>query len=116
MGSKPPAGQTATPHNGTPVIVQTPAGTRGGTTTGTEATHHLVVHEPPAQKPVTSGHHANPAAEYNLEFIEPGIQNHKVEVYRSKDAQQTVYNDTIPQDHGDFHLVVVGTRNPDYIH
>jgi hypothetical protein len=37
-------------------------------------------------------------------------------VYRSKDAQQTVYNDTIPQDHGDFHLVVVGTRNPDYIH
>jgi len=37
-------------------------------------------------------------------------------VYRSKDAQQTVYNDTIPQDHGDFHLVVVGIRNPDYSH
>ena len=114
-GSRPPAGQTPTPHNGTPVIVQTPAGIGTVKTPGT-ATHHLVVHEPPAQKRVTSGHHANPAAEYNLEFIEPGIQNHKVEVYRSKDAQETVYNDTIPQDHGDFHLVVVGTRNPDYIH
>ena len=114
---KPPAGQTTTPHNGTPVIVQTPAGTSGGNTPGASAaTHQLVVHEPPAQKPVASGHHANPAAEYNLEFIEPGIQNHKVEVYRSKDAQQAVYNDTIPQDHGDFHLVVVGIRNPDYIH
>ena len=114
---KPPAGQTTTPHNGTPVIVQTPAGTSGGNTPGASAaTHQLVVHEPPAQKPVTSGHHANPAAEYNLEFIEPGIQNHKVEVYRSKDARETVYNDTIPQDHGDFHLVVVGIRNPDYIH
>jgi hypothetical protein len=116
-GLKPPAGQTTTPHNGTPVIVQTPAGTGGGNTPGSsQATHQLVDHEPPAQKPVTSGHHANPAAEYNLEFIEPGIQNHKVEVYRSKDAQETVYNDTIPQDHGDFHLVVVGIRNPDYSH
>jgi hypothetical protein len=63
------------------------------------------MHEPPAQKRATSGHHANPAAEYNLEFIEPGIQDHKVEVYRSKDAQETVYNDTIPQDHGGFHKV-----------
>jgi hypothetical protein len=76
----------------------------------------LGMREPPAQRRATSGHHANPAAEYNLDFIEPGVKNHKVEVYRSKDAQQTVYNDTIPQDHGDFHLVVVGIRNPDYIH
>jgi len=56
------------------------------------------------------------ADSHGLEFIELGIQSRKVEVYRSKDAQETVYNDTIPQDHGDFHLVVVGTRNPDYIH
>ena len=98
-------------------MVQTPAGTGGGRTPGSsEATRHRVVHEPPAPKPVTSGHHAKPAAEYNLQLIEPGIQNHKVEVYRSKDAQETVYNGTIPQDHGDFHLIVVGIRNPDYSH
>jgi hypothetical protein len=116
-GSRAPAGQTPRPHNATPVIVQASAATQGAKTPGTSpATHQLVVHEPPAQKRVTSGHHANPAAEYDLEFIEPGIQNHKVEVYRSKDARETVYNDTIPQDHGDFHLVVVGIRNPDYIH
>jgi hypothetical protein len=69
----------------------------------------------PSGVPARSVPEAN-AESHGREFIELGIQNRKVEVYRSKDAQQTVYNDTIPQGHGDFHLVVVGTRNPDYIH
>jgi hypothetical protein len=76
----------------------------------------LGMREPPAQGRATSGHHANSAAEYNLDFIEPGVKNHKVEVHRSKDARETVHNDTIPQDHGNFHPVAVGIRNPDYIH
>jgi hypothetical protein len=69
----------------------------------------------PSGVPARSVPEAN-AESHGREFIELGIQNRKVDVYRSKDAQQTVYNDTIPQGHGDFHLVVVGARNPDYIH
>jgi hypothetical protein len=87
------------------VIVQTPAGTGGAKTPGTNSETHQLVVQPPVQKRTTSGHHANLAAEYNLEFIEPGIQNHKVEVYRSTDVQETAYNDKIPQDHADSHKV-----------
>jgi hypothetical protein len=82
---------------------------------GKSPTHVLVVHEPPRERPVTSGDHAGPHP-YSLEFIEPGIQNHKVEVYRSKDAQQVTYRDINPQDAGGFHLKVIGTRNPEYIY
>ena len=105
---------------GMSVIVQgakTPAGTSGHKAPGTvDPTHQLVVHAPLQQKPVTSGHHGAMAGEYNLEFIEPGVQNHKVEVYRSKDAKQAVYDDVNPESGGDFHLTVVGIRNPDYSH
>lgn len=44
-----------------------------------KASHVLVIHQPPAQKPTTSGHYSGDEP-YSLEFIEPGIQNHKVEV------------------------------------
>jgi hypothetical protein len=77
--------------------------------------HQLVVHQPAAQTSATSGDHVGPQV-YNLEFIEPGIQNHKVEVYRSKDVQERIYQDTIPLDAGGFHLKVIGIRNPSYSH
>jgi len=78
------------------------------------ATHVLVVQEPPRERPVTSGDH--PVGQpYTLEFIEPGIQNHRVEVYRSKDAQQVTYRDSHPLDQGGFHLRVLGLRKPAYI-
>ena len=77
-------------------------------------THQLVLHQNPRPQPITSGHHTGPD-KYSLEFIEPGIQNHKVEVYRSRDAQQAVYKDTIPLDAGSYHLRVIGIRDPAYI-
>ncbi|MBS1144942.1 MAG: hypothetical protein H6R14_2348, partial [Proteobacteria bacterium] len=75
--------------------------------------HQLAIHEPNRPMPVTSGDHQG-AQVYSFEFIEPGIQNHKVEVYRSRDAQEVIYKDTIPMDAGGFHLRVIGIRNPDY--
>lgn len=86
-----------------------------GQSTGKPVQQQLAVHQPPSTRPVTSGDHAG-TSDYNLEFIEPGIQNHKVEVYRSKDMQERIYGDTIPMDAGGFHLRVVGIRNPDYSH
>jgi hypothetical protein len=77
------------------------------------ATHQLTVHEPHLPTPVTSGHYEGPQG-YNFEFIEPGIQNHKVEVYRGKDAQERIYRDTIPLDASGFNLTVLGIRNPSY--
>jgi hypothetical protein len=76
---------------------------------------HLVVHAPPAQRPVTSGPVPGATA-YSLQFIEPGIQNHRVEVYRSKDVKQQIYKDVIPLDGSGFHLTVLGIRHPDYGH
>jgi hypothetical protein len=55
-------------------------------------------------------------AQYGLEMIEPGVENHRVEVYRSHDALEQVYKDTIPMDEGDFNLIVIGIRTPDYMH
>lgn len=52
---------------------------------------------------------------YSLEFIEPGLQNRKVKVYRTNDAAEQVYKDTIPLDKGGFQIVIVGTRNPEYV-
>ena len=75
----------------------------------------LIVHNPPAERPVTSGVHIG-ATPYSLEYIEPGIQNHKVEVYRSKDVRQVTYQDANAQSQGGFHLRVIGIRNPDYAH
>jgi hypothetical protein len=75
----------------------------------------LLVHAPDTPKPPTSGRIAETAA-YTLEFIEPGLQSRKVKVYRTNDAAEQVYKDTIPLDQGGFQIIVVGTRNPDYIH
>jgi hypothetical protein len=75
----------------------------------------LLVHAPDTPKAVTSGVVAEPAA-YTLEFIEPGLQSRKVKVYRTGDAAEQLYKDTIPLDQGGFQIIVVGTRNPDYVH
>lgn len=99
-----------------PLLVQ--ASTRSNTGQaggGQPATHQLVVHAPPERKPLTSGPHTS-GQEHHLEFIEPGIQNHKVEVYRSNGARQAIYKDTDPLDAGGFHLTVIGIRNSDYSH
>jgi hypothetical protein len=79
-------------------------------------THEVVVHQPQMPPSVTSGDPVPSGRPYTLEVIEPGIQNHKVEVYRSKDAQERIYQDTIPLDAGGFHLKVMGIRNPGYSH
>jgi len=93
-----------------PMIIGTP-----GQGHGPQGPHSLAVHRPPGQHPVTSGEHRG-EGKYAFEFIEPGVQNHRVEVYRSKDAKEQVYRDVIPMDAGDFNLTVMGTRRPGYIH
>ena len=120
---QPPAQQTTVISHLPPTFtprpqrVDIPAMAIGGThATGSgSSSHQLVVHQPPTQTSITSGDHAGSQV-YNLEFIEPGIQNHKVEVYRSKDLQERIYQDTIPLDAGGFHLRVIGMRNPSYSH
>jgi hypothetical protein len=77
--------------------------------------HALLVHAPDTPKPVTSGRVAVEGL-YSLEYIEPGLQSRKVKVYRTRDAAEQIYKDTIPLDRGGFQLIVVGTRNPDYVH
>jgi hypothetical protein len=78
-------------------------------------THVLVVHSPLSARPVTSGRHVAASAAYSLEFIEPGLQSRTVEVYRTHDAAEEIYKDTIPLDEGGFQIIIVGTRNPDYV-
>ncbi|MBB6340977.1 hypothetical protein HNP49_001134 [Pseudomonas fluvialis] len=74
----------------------------------------LVTHQP---LPAVPGALAGTAeGQYGLEMIEPGIENHRVEVYRSGDVRETTYHDNIPVDTGGFNLTVIGTRNPDYMH
>ena len=48
------------------------------------------------------------------EVIEPGIQNRRVELYRSNDAKEVLYRDVIPMDKTGFHLTVFGVRAPSY--
>ncbi len=79
------------------------------------ATHVLDVHRPPSVRPVTSGDYVGEHP-YSLELIEPGIQGHTVEVYRSKDVREVTYQDINPLDAGGFHLRVIGIRNPEYSH
>ncbi|HZX51859.1 MAG TPA: hypothetical protein VFE95_07585 [Pseudomonas sp.] len=70
-------------------------------------------------QPLPSVPNAGPGTavgQYGLEIIEPGIENHRVEVYRSGDAREATYHDNIPVDVGGFNLTVIGTRNPDYMH
>jgi hypothetical protein len=123
----PPGTQTQQPVTQT---VTTPTGTHpsvidgGHLVTGptgqgilpTDHTHSLVVHSPQPLRPATSGRHEGVASLYTFEFIEPGLQNRKVKVYRTNDATELVYKDTIPLDQGGFQIIVVGTRNPDYVH
>ena len=69
---------------------------------------------PDAPRPVTSG--ALPAdGIYSLEFIEPGLQRRTVKVYRTRDAAEMLYQDTIPLDRGGFQVIVICTRNPSCI-
>lgn len=84
-------------------------------TTGQQHTGHmLVTHQPlPAVPGVRAG---TAQGQYGLEMIEPGIENHRVEVYRSGDVREATYHDNIPVDAGGFNLTVIGTRNPDYMH
>ncbi|RLQ20797.1 hypothetical protein DWB85_15470 [Seongchinamella sediminis] len=51
---------------------------------------------------------------WSQEVIEPGIQNQRVELYRSNDAEEVLYKDVIPMDKTGFHLTVFGTRPPAY--
>jgi len=74
----------------------------------------LAPHGDTSTQPVTSGRVVNEPA-YSLEFIEPGLQNRKVKVYRTNDAAEQVYKDTIPLDKGGFQIVIVVTRNPEYV-
>lgn len=76
----------------------------------------LLTHAPQAVRPVTSGRFDGSVSMYNLEFIEPGLQHRKVKVYRTNDAAEQIYKDTIPLDKGGFQIIVIGTRNPDYVH
>ena len=88
---------------------------QGSHTASKPVTHLLAVYEPPANRPVTSGDHIGEQP-YSLELIEPGIQGHQVEVYRSKDVREVTYQDVNPLDFGGFHLRVIGLRNPAYSH
>lgn len=93
-----------------PLLIGTPGRGPAG-----QGSHSLMVHRPPPQGAVTSGEHKGDG-QYGFEFIEPGVQNHRVEVYRSKDAKEQIYRDVIPMDDGDFNLTVIGTRRPAYIY
>jgi hypothetical protein len=70
-------------------------------------------------QPMPQGPHVVPAnlhPSYWLEeVIEPGIRNHRVELYRSNDAREVAYQDVIPMDKTGFHLTVIGTRPPRYL-
>jgi hypothetical protein len=90
-----------------------------GNADGTPRPDHgnaLLVHVPQTLGAVTSGRPAVAPSAYTFEFIEPGLQNRKVKVFRTNDAAEQVYRDTIPLDQGGFQIIVVGTRNPDYVH
>ena len=110
-------GQVQQPATGTqhPVTQLTGSSQRPHPTPGQQHTGHmLVTHQP---LPAVPGALAGTAeGQYGLEMIEPGIENHRVEVYRSEDVREATYHDNIPVDAGGFNLTVIGTRNPDYMH
>jgi hypothetical protein len=91
----------AVPGKPTPVVT--------GSQVAEGHTHYLVPTAPNTQLP-----HGISASVWLDEVIEPGIENHKVELYRSNDAQEVLYKDAIPMDKTGFHLKVVGTRPPNY--
>lgn len=107
----------AVAHSQSPLTVQphvvattgrpTPVVTGGQVAEG--HTHYLVPTRPNIQLPHTIG-----ASIWLEEVVEPGIQNHRVELYRSNDAEEILYGDAIPMDKTGFHLKVFGTRPPNY--
>ena len=104
-------------HGGRPTLLIKPGST--ATQKPPPQTNHVVTHQlqlvqPLAKVPLPTTGDAQ--AQYGLEMIEPGVQNHRVEVYRSHDALEQIHKDVIPMDEGDFHLTVIGTRKPDYMH
>ena len=114
----------ATPHmassiaqGGRPALLIKPGNT--GSKTPPTQPNHLVSHHLNLVQPLAKVPHSatgNAQAQYGLEMIEPGVQNHRVEVYRSHDALEQIHKDVIPMDEGDFNLTVIGTRRPDYMH
>ena len=104
-------------HGGRPTLLIKPGSTatqKPPTQTNHVVTHQLQLVQPLAKVPLPTTGDAQ--AQYGLEMIEPGVQNHRVEVYRSHDALEQIHKDVIPMDEGDFHLTVIGTRKPDYMH
>ena len=100
-GEKPRPQVVTTPGKPTPLVIggQLPEG----------HTHYLVPTAPNGQLPYGIG-----ASVWVDEVVEPGIQNQRVELYRSNDAAEVLYKDAIPMDKAGFHLKVVGTRPPNY--
>ncbi|WP_319550010.1 hypothetical protein [Desulfogranum marinum] len=79
-----------------------------------QPTHQFITVNEHLELPVTSGPHPQGIA-YNLEVIEPGIQNKQVAVYRSNDAREVLYKDAIKMDSTGFFLIDLGIRDPEYI-
>lgn len=79
-----------------------------------QPTQHFITVNEHLELPVTSGPHPQGIA-YNLEVIEPGIQNKQVAVYRSNDARELPYKDAIKMDSTGFFLIDLGIRDPEYI-
>jgi hypothetical protein len=96
-----------------PQVVQVPGKTSPtvtGTQTTTGATHHILAGNPGG----SLGALKVSGAILTSEIVEPGIQNQRVELYRSNDAEEVLYQDVIPMDKTGFHLTVIGTRPPTY--
>jgi hypothetical protein len=99
--------------NPRPQVVQMP-GKSSPIVTGTQsskgATHHILTGNPSEGL----GALRISGAILTSEIVEPGIQNQRVELYRSNDAKEVLYQDVIPMDKTGFHLTVIGTRPPIY--
>jgi hypothetical protein len=81
-----------------------------GTQAATGASHHILTGNPGGDV----GSLMISGAILTSEIVEPGIQNQRVELYRSNDAEEVLYGDVIPMDKTGFHLTVIGTRSPIY--
>jgi hypothetical protein len=82
--------------------------------TTSQPSHHFVISNNQVKQPITSGRYTAQTT-YNFNVIEPGIQNKEVAVYRSNDAREMLYKDTIIMDQTGFSLIDLGIRDPDYI-
>jgi hypothetical protein len=96
-----------------PQVVQVPGKTSPaviGTQIPTGATHHILTGSPGG----SLGALSISGAILTSQIVEPGIQNREVELYRSNDTEEVLYQDVIPMDKTGFHLTVIGTRPPIY--